>query len=369
MTTILIPTIQDDIHAAAVARVLEDMGHRPIRWFCGDVPEACMASFSIGSKAPESASLREAASLLEIDGIDVFWNRRIGEPVIKSDLAPGDKEISERESKLFVQGLLMTISERAFSVNDYHRARAAENKLLQLHTAREVGFAIPETLVSNDPQRIRAFLREHEDAGAVLKLFKPVTWKNDDRVAILYTSRVEADQLPDDPILQLSPSIFQAYVPKAFEVRVNCLGAEVVAAQLHSQDTRSGVVDWRVAGAELRITRIELPDHVVSRCRALMRRLGLVFGCFDLVVTPSGEYVFLEINQMGQFLWIEEQNPEFPLLHAFCELLVSRDPEFRYSPGARRIAFADVREPAVAMIEHDRRIHMQPERYQHIVHE
>ena len=65
-------------------------------------------------------------------------------------------------------------------------------------------------------------------------------------------------------------------------------------------------------------------------CRALLRRLGLVFGCIDFIVTPEGEYVFLEVNQMGQFLWVELANPEFPLLQAFAEFLVSQDPEFRF---------------------------------------
>jgi hypothetical protein len=367
MATILIPTIQDDIHAAAVAQVLEAMGHQPIRWFCGDLPELGMASCAVDREASATRSLHDGTAALALDGVDVFWNRRVGAPIIQRDLVPGDREIALRETQLFVRGLLMTVSARAFSVNDYQRARAAENKLVQLHAAREVGFAIPPTLVSNDPQRIRAFLREHRATGTIFKSFKPVTWESSERVAILYTSPVGIDDLPDDAILQLSPAIYQAYAAKAYEVRVTCMGAEVIAAQLHSQDTRGGVVDWRQAGEELRITRTELPDPVARKCRALMKRLGLVFGCFDFVVTPAGDYVFLEINQMGQFLWIEDQNPEFSLLHAFCEFLVSRDPEFRFSPGKRRIAMAGVREHAVAMLEHDRRVHARPQRYPHIV--
>jgi glutathione synthase/RimK-type ligase-like ATP-grasp enzyme len=33
--------------------------------------------------------------------------------------------------------------------------------------------------------------------------------------------------------------------------------------------------------------------------------MKLNFGCFDFIVTPEGEYVFLECNPNGQWLWIE----------------------------------------------------------------
>lgn len=104
-------------------------------------------------------------------------------------------------------------------------------------------------------------------------------------------------------------------------------------------------------------------------CRALMKRLGLVFGCFDFIVTPAGEYVFLEINQMGQFLWIEEANPDFPLLQMFCDFITSGDPDFRYTAPRRQLSYWDVRDSAVALIEEAHQVHLEPEHFAHIVHE
>ena len=36
-----------------------------------------------------------------------------------------------------------------------------------------------------------------------------------------------------------------------------------------------------------------------------LKEMKLNFGAFDFVVTPSGEYFFLECNPNGQWLWIE----------------------------------------------------------------
>jgi hypothetical protein len=370
MATILIPTIQDDIHAAAVALVPARMGHRPIRWFCGDVPTAARASFTIGSTSAPATSLRDASGDWFFDEVDVFWNRRVADPIVKDELRPGDREFAERESKRLVRGMLLTLPARAFAVNAYHAASAAENKLVQLRAAQEVGFALPDTLVSNDPRRIRAFLDRHAAAGTICKSFRPVTWEGDHNVAILYTSKVTLDQLPSDATLQLAPAIFQAYVDKAHEVRVTAMGQELFASKLDSQGTATGAVDWRLTDEhELAIEPVTLPDTVARRCRELLARLGLVFGCFDFIVTPAGDYVFLEVNQMGQWLWKEQECPALPLLQAFCDFLVSHDPAFRYEPRPGGISLADVEAEACELIAEDRRVHVQPERYRHIVRE
>ncbi len=370
MSTILIPTIQDDIHAAAVAQVLQLMGHRPIRWFCGDLPQRCVASYELSDASPPQMAFQDELGLQSIGQIDVFWNRRVGDPIFDDRLLASDRQVAFSESTRFIRGLLMAASQQAFAVNEQRHAMAAENKILQLHVARQVGLSVPPTLVSNDPQRIRHFLWAHQRSGTIFKSFKPVTWESSDRIAVLYTSKVDIGALPEDEVLRMSPSIFQAYVPKAYELRVTCMGDELIAAKLDSQATRDGRVDWRMdAHGGMRITPHQLPQAVAQQCRALLRRLGLVFGCMDFIVSPAGDYVFLEVNQMGQFLWVEEVCADIPLLQTFCDFLISGDSQFRRRPGPTRFAFGDHFDSAVRLIEADRRTHAVPVAYPHIVQE
>jgi glutathione synthase/RimK-type ligase-like ATP-grasp enzyme len=49
----------------------------------------------------------------------------------------------------------------------------------------------------------------------------------------------------------------------------------------------------------------ELPSETASRITRLMVRLGLVFGCIDLVEEADGTLTFLEVNPAGQWMWIE----------------------------------------------------------------
>jgi glutathione synthase/RimK-type ligase-like ATP-grasp enzyme len=82
----------------------------------------------------------------------------------------------------------------------------------------------------------------------------------------------------------------------------------------------------------------ELPPAVSEKCLELMRRLGIIFGCFDFIVTPDGRHVFLEVNPMGQWLWVE-QMCGMPLLEAFCEFL-----------GAEGVPEIEVRDEALALV-------------------
>jgi glutathione synthase/RimK-type ligase-like ATP-grasp enzyme len=55
-----------------------------------------------------------------------------------------------------------------------------------------------------------------------------------------------------------------------------------------------------------------------------MDRLGLVYGAIDMRLTPEGEYVFLEINPTGQWLFIEAATGQ-PIAAAFADLLIQHD--------------------------------------------
>jgi hypothetical protein len=59
------------------------------------------------------------------------------------------------------------------------------------------------------------------------------------------------------------------------------------------------------------------PNDVADKLRALMRRLGLVYGAIDLRLTEDGRYVFLEINPAGQFLYVEQQTGQ-PSSLVYC---------------------------------------------------
>lgn len=53
----------------------------------------------------------------------------------------------------------------------------------------------------------------------------------------------------------------------------------------------------------------------------MMSKLGIKIACFDFVVDEDGIYNFLELNQQGQFLWVEELLPGTRMLELFVDFL------------------------------------------------
>jgi glutathione synthase/RimK-type ligase-like ATP-grasp enzyme len=339
---VLILTQLQDMHALSVAHALQLKGHRPVLWYGADFPISQSGSISISpSRSPQGVvnwAITGPGVDLKTDQLDVVWHRRPRSAVLPEDMHPEDREVAESECKAFTSALWQIIAPDAFWVNPLSSRDYARSKPVQLLEALRVGLLVPPTLYSNDPFRIRQFIEAHS-GDVIYKPFRTARWgKGEENPALLLTSVVRADDLPDDDILRLSPGIFQPKIEKEYELRVTCMGGLQVAAKLMSQEDDALRLDWRAAfgsNKNLRIESTQLPDNISLSCRQLMSRLGIVFGCIDFIVTPNGDYIFLEINETGQFLWIEYINPEIRLLEPFTEFLINCGAEFEWRPSKR----------------------------------
>ena len=55
-----------------------------------------------------------------------------------------------------------------------------------------------------------------------------------------------------------------------------------------------------------------------------MAHFGLDYGAADLIVTPDGRYVFLEVNPNGQYGWVENMTG-MPIGSAIADQLMEFD--------------------------------------------
>lgn len=323
MSNFLIATAANDMHAIIVAQALRQLGHGCFRWVTSDYPSAQRCTVSYNGDARIDIDGLDGIFTLDLASPDlVFWNRRvIKEHFVTDELCEADRVIAASQSKVFVQGLLPFLDQSCVCINRIYSAVRAESKPFQLMMAKRAGFEIPESLITNDPAVIWRFV-DRKGLKLLAKPFAPTVWKAADQDYVTRSAMVEAGNLPDNALLQTCPMIFQRYIEKSYEVRITCFGDLPVAVRLKSQEIEAAQVDWRaVSPARLGVDRIELPTDVRDACVRLLRSLDLAFGCIDMIVTPENDWVFLEINQMGQFLWVEEINPDVPMLDLFVQLL------------------------------------------------
>lgn len=358
MPRYLIATEPRDLHAIEVALALEARGAEPILWLGGDFPTLLAGSIAVrdGRVDWELRGTDLPSARPPFDGV---WLRRPTSPILPASLHPADRPVAEREVREFVNGLYRLAAPGAFWVNPLASRGLAESKPVQLAEAARLGFTVPPTLLSNDPERIREFLAELR-GRAIYKPFLPAGWVGAETTAVLGTSEIEAEDLPPDEILRATPGIFQARVDKAYELRVTAFGGFLAAARIDSQAIPEARIDSRAGGPRLPVQPAELPPEVERRCFELMARLGIVFGCFDLAVTPDGETIFFEVNPAGQFLWVEESCPEIRLLAPFVEFLLARRADFRWRPDPAAIRHEDFVSTAFRRMEELAARHVEP---------
>jgi glutathione synthase/RimK-type ligase-like ATP-grasp enzyme len=308
-----------DVHADAVCWALRRSGYHPT--WARTLADDAMTPLSL--HADDRAGLRFSGGIDPARTSSV-WFRRPRLPDTFDDVSPADLAFVRDEWKRHI-GNIHAVAGAAgdvFWVNRPDRALAAENKLLQLQAAHRCGLRFPATLISSDPDEIRRFFAAH--AQIVHKPFATHSWRDGDgRIYSTYARMLDADALQDDAALRLCPGIYQACVPKRYDLRVTIIGGRMFAVRVDAPQTDDGVVDWRAASIGDRSTSrpFALSNAWETALQRLMAALGLVFGCVDLVADEHDELHFLEINQAGQFLFVEHDAPGVPLLRAMAAML------------------------------------------------
>src|SRR6185503_6963201 len=161
---------------------------------------------------------------------------------------------------------------------------AAENKLRQLRLARALGLCVPRTLVTNDPDAVRAF--RAEVGTLVTKMLTPLSVSMGKAELFVRTTELGDEDLADLDGLRASPMVFQERIEKRRELRVACVGARVFAGAIDASRSQAGRTDWRGARPdEASWEPAALAPGAARALRELLERLGLVYGAADLIET------------------------------------------------------------------------------------
>ena len=172
--------------------------------------------------------------------------------------------------------------------------RKTENKVYQMIYASKHGWDIPKSYIGNDKLISNEYTKS-------LSIIKPLTtgktygkngWE-------LYQTNIFRGIEED---IDFTPVYLQHYIPKQYEVRITIIAKEVYAVRI---DTKNKI-DWRLDYQNHKYTLIACPENVIRKCYQMMTDFNLIFGAFDFIVTPENEWIFLEVNPNGQWLWLEQ---------------------------------------------------------------
>jgi len=304
MKKILILTYGEDPHADSVCKFFDKCG---VEYFKIST-ENLSKDYKISFESQDSVyRISDNSKKIYIDSGWNIWNRRIMNPDTNKGLPKSLSDIVIDESEKTWDGLL--ISHKGKVINRPQNHYYANNKIDQLRFASQFGngVKIPDTMVTNDPLKTKSFYEKH-NGNICFKLQKGAVVESPKGNLVIYTNKVTKEQMKNIDLVSQNPCLFQEYVDKDFEIRIVATDKGSTGIAIHSQKSKISKIDFRRYDFEnVTYNYIKLPDNVKKFNSQILKNYRLHFGILDFIYSKKGEYVFLELNPNGQWLWLEEE--------------------------------------------------------------
>lgn len=316
---ILILTNKYDVHADEAVRTFGVRGVPVFRLNSEDLLTKYQCDLSIDDEgAWRGIIIDELGRTLDLSAPRVAWFRK---PEFQFS-----SEVDDPNAQAFVASEAKALIEVLYSlpsltwVNDPFVARRSKVKFQQLLLAQSLGMKTPATFITNRPKSAEEFFARCGNVALVKAIYTGNVVASGVPQGIPST-RIEAEDFHRTcENISLCPTQLQRYVDKAYELRVTVIGENVFATKIESQVHEETRIDWRLHTALNPHSTYDLPKAVETFCTTFLRAQGLLFGAMDFIRTPDGDYVFLENNPFGQYLWLELETG-IPLTSAMCDFL------------------------------------------------
>ncbi|WP_406115208.1 ATP-grasp ribosomal peptide maturase [Kitasatospora purpeofusca] len=252
---------------------------------------------------------------MSVSEIRSVYYRRPSDHRLPDALDKSHHEWSRAEAIAGFGGVLASLE--CVWVNHPHTNRRAALKPLALAEAIRAGLAVPRTLITNEPEQARNFVRR---LPCGLAAYKPLgstmpPQTGDDRT-VLWTNRVTADEITT--AVSLTAHQFQEWIDKAYEVRLTVVGDELFAAEIHA-GSKASRVDFRTDYDSLTYRVCVVPEGIADGVRSLMAAFGLRYAALDFLVDKDGAWFFVDLNPNGRFGFVPDLRD--PIATALANLL------------------------------------------------
>ena len=300
---ILILTDQFDTHADKVINYFKE-NNTPFFRLDLDVEalKKTIISFNGSTWTIQQNDIKISTSLIK-----AVWLRRAFVELTLEEMKyqENDFKIWKNEWNKTLNGLYLSLKQKIW-LNPVDKAYKGENKYYQMELAKKIGFEVPDTLISNNKEDLLSFSKKYKKV--VFKLMTQEFYADDKgNYQGLFVNIINENHLNKFNEIEENPIVLQKYIEKSFEVRYTIVGDKHFVCKIDSQNSNKTKVDWR--RYDIPNTphyQIMPPDIIREKVTLLLKTMELNYGALDFVVTEKNEWIFLEINCLGQWLWIED---------------------------------------------------------------
>ncbi len=262
------------------------------------------------ANAPEVVFRINNTKMVCSSEINFFWYRRGGiqyDNIIKK----GVENALTKNKKRIVSGIAFeqnkVIEFLIFLLESKNKlgckSLSDNNKLIHLDIAKKVGLNIPKTSLISTKSDIEHFKKKHNLSEVITKCIDDgFSIKDEKNVFGNYTSIVSRNMFRTIP--QRFPiSLIQEKIEKKWEIRSFYLNSKFYSMAIFSQTDPQTKIDFRKYNDDNpnRFVPFILPKTIEAKLDKFMKISKLDTGSIDLAYTIKDDFVFFEVNPVGQF--------------------------------------------------------------------
>jgi hypothetical protein len=215
--------------------LIVELINRRLPYFRLNAEELTTAGFAFSlTESGVQRRILVGSKTLDLDKVTSVWYRRAIQPRYIPDLPPGERIFVAGELRHLAMGLV--VNPNVVWVNPIDRVSVAEHKIYQLQIARQLGFHLPRTLVSDNAAELRKFCLENE-GGTICKPIFHGMFAEEASSYSVYTRRVTAESI-DESSVQNCPVLLQEEIPRSADVRATFIGSQCFVADSASSGLR-----------------------------------------------------------------------------------------------------------------------------------
>ncbi len=243
---------------------------------------------------------------LKLSSIQSVWYRRGGinvnmlKPVIN---CLDDNEMNQlreylKNEKRELEFVIYALLKKKKHINTFHDDD--RNKLHTLMIAKECGLKIPDTIITSFQEKYTSMSAKHKSLITKGIRHGCVTFK--DKILGGGTCLIDLSTQHNLPNY-FFPSLLQENLKKKYEIRSFYIHGNFYSIAIFSQLDEQTSIDFRNYNEKKpnRTPPFEIPLDIQQRLKLLMNKLDINCGSIDIIVTTDNEFVFLEVNPVGQF--------------------------------------------------------------------
>jgi glutathione synthase/RimK-type ligase-like ATP-grasp enzyme len=320
---VLIFTNKDDPHTDGLIdlAIKQNVAEKIIRVNTEDILTNTLISFN--SDDGFSMTLKDSKRTFNDNEILSVWYRR-PEKVETSHLMNLDVEdfVQGQISSLLI-GVYIFLESKATFISPLFSLRKASFKLPQLMLAKQLGFKIPKSIISNSIDEVELFFSEN-NLVSTKSIDSPNFYYNGVNYPI-YNRKLKSFQeiKSNSESISICPTYFQEFIEKQFDLRVIVIGKNVFAFKIESQNNEFSMEDFRGLSADLLSHSIyQLKESDIDKILKFTEIQNLNFSAMDFVINKDNELIFLENNPNGQWMWLEYAT-KFPLTEKMLNYLLN----------------------------------------------